>query len=156
VHPFLTTALAAFVGAVLGALAKQIFDYTAASRSQKAARRDIWEQILVQSITELADIACEYWGEELKDPVAAKHEGRIRGLIVSIDGANAQLFKERVKIKQDCDSSIHAVRRKATGGTFECAERSIDYNRVRDVQIACAELAAQIQSERAKLPLPIA
>jgi hypothetical protein len=156
VPEFVVTAAAAFVGAVLGALAKQIFDYTAASRTQKAARRDIWEHMIVQAIDELAECTCLYWSSIVDDGEAAKIEGRARGIMIAIEGANDDLFKERVEVKRLCDSSLHAVRRAITGGTFECAERQQDLDRVREIQTACAELKRLIQGERAKLPLPLA
>lgn len=150
---FFTTLFAAFMGAILAALAKQVFVIYTERRSRKRKVRDALESLLLEVVSELGEVGCSYWATEGRDEASARAEGRIVGLLVLFKNTSSALFETEPRVGQMCDIKIHGIRKIVTSDGFQ-SSRKIDLNKVSKIEHLTADLRSYIIVEAARLPSP--
>lgn len=147
------TFLSAFIGAIAGAVAKQIFAHLKDKSDTRKFTHQTYQDIIIESIRELRAISCEYWAEpDCSNSITI--ESRIMGQIEFLQEMIGGLFEETTEVKRQCDTRLHALRKSITSGDFQVRERASFPEKSGDIEIAAGRLESYVRLEKAKFRTP--
>lgn len=146
-------ALAAFVGAVLGAIGKEFLDRMFEPSRRSEAVRDAMLESCLRCLDNIAAHAIPYWLSEYE--AGSRETTSAEALLMSefknLSGCIVQIF-DYCDGQNLCLEETTALRRTCTGGQFGDGKPEKDLEKAAEIRTGVAELKRNLMVRRNKLP----
>lgn len=143
----------AFLGGVAGAVAKHFLAFFGKRAERQIATNDLLENLAVEALNEIRELAVEYWGKDECEELRAT-SARIVALCDSLPDLYVQLFEGKLEVTRQLDVQLNRLSGVVTGGKFQQADRKSDTRVIAEMETQLMVLVVDIRLNRARMPYP--
>ncbi|WP_425040860.1 hypothetical protein [Primorskyibacter sp. S187A] len=143
----------AFLGGLAGAVAKHVFSFLSKRVDHKASSRDTLENLIVETLDEIRELAVGYWSvDECEEQKAAG--ARLVALCDTVPELYLELFDNDLQTTRDLDIRLNRLSNVITGGTFQQSDRKKDHAVISEMEKHLMSLLVEVRLKKARLPYP--